>query len=145
MAPLAGSCYGYPRVDRTYRTVRYLLLAACVLALWAAPRRAFAATAAAPICDDRGASLIAPPPLLQAPEDAVRRARWADCGGDESSGLVAIGQGKSPRPPSSSSVEPALPFKPLTLLAPSSRLEIAPDTQESGPRGERARVERPPR
>ena len=58
-------------VTRVFRTA---IFAGVMLALWTLGRPAHAATLA-PFCDDRGATALAPPPALEAPDEAVRQGR----------------------------------------------------------------------
>jgi hypothetical protein len=70
------------------RVIRATLFASLALALWAfaLPARA----SSAPFCDDRGASASAMPPALDAPDEALARARSCPTAGDELCLFVAI-------------------------------------------------------
>ena len=65
------------------RLVRLVLAAATTLAAWLV---VMPARAAAPFCDDRGASTLAPAPQLQAPETSI------DVGAGDEACLDALGQ-----------------------------------------------------
>jgi len=65
-------------VTRVFRTA---IFAGVMLALWTLGRPARAATLA-PFCDDRGATALAPPPALEAPDEAIRRAAAVPCDTD---------------------------------------------------------------
>src|SRR5947209_17163186 len=71
-ACLAASGRSTVRGSMARVVLRAVLFGSVVLALWSLARPASAAIA--PLCDDRGASAIAPPPLLQAPDDAHNEA-----------------------------------------------------------------------
>jgi hypothetical protein len=125
--------------------LRAALFGSVFLALWTLARPASAAIA--PLCDDRGASGVALPPPLEAPEDAIQRARaTATCERDElplgsSVGPTHKGSPKAaPSPP-----EPAQPAAQARLVftaGSESRFLAA----LARPRdGVRYRVERPPR
>jgi hypothetical protein len=59
------------------RGVRAALFTALVCVLWSFSLPAFAAPA--PFCDDRGATALAAPPALEAPGEAIQRARFTSC------------------------------------------------------------------
>ena len=64
------------------RALRAVLFAIVTIALWTVARPAKAMPAG--FCDDRGASAIAPDPLLEAPDVAIQRAHVAlVCDGEE--------------------------------------------------------------
>jgi len=126
------------------RALRNALVTSLVLALWAFARPASAAPA--PLCDDRGASAIAPPPALEAPDEAIARARLSTtCPGDD----LPVGRTVAPAhrgvAPPAASVDLGLPA--TQSVPPSSGGDPIPATAtEARPRaGVRARVERPPR
>jgi hypothetical protein len=125
--------------------LRAVLFGSVFLALWTLARPASAAIA--PLCDDRGASGIALPPPLEAPQDAIQRARLtATCERDEiplgsSVGPTHKGAPKAaPSPP-----EPARPAAHARLVfsagSESRFLAIVALPRD----GVRYRVERPPR
>src|SRR5579872_5070059 len=90
--------------------VRAWILAAVTLVTWltaASPARADG-TRYAPLCDDRGASALAPPPTFEASDIAIRRTA-ASCNPDKQSLSASIRSGRSRPPWSSPSAEPALP------------------------------------
>lgn len=55
----------------------YVAFAATMLVVLTLTRPAHAAPA--PFCDDRGATALAAPPALEAPDEAIRRARVTGC------------------------------------------------------------------
>ena len=149
-SPLAGSPPPgpwYPRMPR--RLVRLVLAIATTLAAWLV---VMPARAAAPFCDDRGASTLAPAPQLQAPEvsidvgaSASDAERCLDALG-KSSARNALDEGRAPPTASSAqSFDATLPsaipigrasFVVLAVPA-SSRAVVRPGIQ--------GRVDRPPR
>ena len=88
-----------------------------MLALWTVSRPAAAAVPAG-LCDDRGASAVAPPPALEAPDEAIQRSRApAPCGGELES-RVAVSPGHRSVAFPDSDAPSALPSDPLHLVAP---------------------------
>jgi hypothetical protein len=139
-----------PPVDPQYAgsMVRAFLRAALFggvfLALWTLAHPAAAANA--PLCDDRGASAVADPPPLEAPEVAIERAR-ATCA--YTLGGLPFGARISPAHRNLPRFSPA----PAPAL-PAAVLQVAPAAAEEPLRavlaarpcdGVRSRVERPPR
>jgi hypothetical protein len=125
--------------------LRAALFGSVFLTLWTLARPASAAIA--PLCDDRGASGIALPPPLEAPEDAIQRARaTATCERDEillGSSVRSThrcGPKAAPSPP-----EPAQPAaQPRFVFSGGSEARLLAIV--ALPRdGVRYRVERPPR
>jgi hypothetical protein len=126
---------------RVRRTVLFLGFA---LAVWALARPASAMPAG--LCDDRGASAIAPPPALEVPDLAFMRARAAaSCPGDEGPVRATIGPAHRVFAPFSGSSDQTLPVA-MTLLTPDAgeKVDLAPRANRSL-LGARLRVERPPR
>ncbi|MGA7124195.1 MAG: hypothetical protein WBY94_29100, partial [Polyangiaceae bacterium] len=69
--------------------VRAALFASLVLALWTIGRPAFAMPAG--VCDDRGATAIAPAPPLEAPDVAIRQVRQgASCADQDLAGSERV-------------------------------------------------------
>jgi hypothetical protein len=115
-----------------------------MLALWTVSRPAAAAVPAG-LCDDRGASAVAPPPALEAPDEAIQRARAAaPCGGDVES-RVAVSPGHRGISVAESDAPSALPAQPLVWLAPHSAVIPRAEPAERRGLGVHWRVERPPR
>ncbi|MDP9036135.1 MAG: hypothetical protein M3O50_15140 [Myxococcota bacterium] len=126
------------------RVLRTVLFAGVALALWSMARPA--AAMPAPLCDDRGASAIAPPPTLQAPADAIRRTLVALPCAQGGRPLVAAVTPTHPRPAASApDGDKALPI--ATLLYGASPAELLPGLmrQVRACHGVRSRVDRPPR
>jgi hypothetical protein len=109
-----------------------------------------ALAAPAPFCDDRGATALAAPPDLQAPDDAIERARAEACG-YRFDGTDADAWRTTLRPGRLRVSAPANDPLPVRLasqpLAPPVRSAIlaAPEVPRAPPRGASSRVERPPR
>ena len=126
------------------RVRRAVLFLGFALAVWAFARPASAMPAG--LCDDRGASAIAPPPALEVPDlEFVRARAAASCPGDEGPVRATIGPAHRVFKPFSASSDQTLPV----AMTPSSpdpgeRVEPAPHANRSL-RGTRWRVERPPR
>ncbi|HEY8040131.1 MAG TPA: hypothetical protein VIF15_10075 [Polyangiaceae bacterium] len=131
-------------MPRLRRALRATLFAAVVLAMWTLSRPALAASA--PLCDDRGASGMAPPPSLEAPDVAVQRARTPpSCDGLSAPLTATLTHTHHGLFASAAAAEHAVPVA-RTLLAPpgAELLEVAPPAAR--PRqGVRWRIERPPR
>jgi len=125
--------------------LRAALFGSVFLALWTLARPASAAIA--PLCDDRGASGVALPPPLEAPEDAIQRARAAaTCERDEIPLGSSVGPKQKGAPPAAPSGEPAQPAAQPRLLFPAAGSESRVLAVVARPRdGVRNRVERPPR
>jgi hypothetical protein len=115
------------------------------LALFLAARPA-RATSVVGLCDDRGATAIAPPLELDAPDVAIARARTSrTCDADAFSALVAVTRGHHPSWHRAIAVERALPTG-GTTVAPAAGEGLVPiAVAESPGRERRSRVERPPR
>jgi hypothetical protein len=128
------------------RLPRVVLFAVVLAALWSLTQPARAASA--PFCDDRGATALAAPPALEAPDEAVRRVCLSSCEHELApSDLCAAvhSQRHLPAPPPSDSdkalkASPALsgPARACGMARPSARAE-------SPPCGIHVRLERPPR
>jgi hypothetical protein len=123
--------------------VRRLVTFACLAAAWLVVRPA---AASAPMCDDRGASMLAPAPILDTPTSSVDV-------GDHDTGCEAwLGHGdayhRSERP---TRVFPSLrtdfiPYSVQPSVPPSCRaLALRPGVTGFGPAGVRVLLERPPR
>jgi hypothetical protein len=145
------------------RLVRAVLFGATALALWlvavpafaaesaeseADARAARAAANAAPMCDDRGATRLAPPPSLVAdgPSLEVGPAP-ASCNGSITAGEQATPSDGDPSQnvPNGSEWLATFPSTHARVLIPDSTLALRRDDQLVPSAGVRARVERPPR
>lgn len=130
------------------RVVRAAIFFATVAVVSMLGRNAYAAVA--PFCDDRGATALAAPPDLQAPDDAIQRARAEACGhvydgADADGWRMAVRPGRlrvsapanDPLPLRLASATPPAPV--VSALLPSPDVPRGPSSRESG------RIERPPR
>jgi hypothetical protein len=127
-----------------FRALRFAVATSLALAVWAIASPAWAAPA--PYCDDRGASAIAPPPILEAPDVAAQRARLeVPCNGDETSFDASLTRGHGPRLSTIDAPEQAIPSAALPIVPPESVDPLSPPQVERPADGERSRVERPPR
>jgi|HubBroStandDraft_6_1064221.scaffolds.fasta_scaffold15261_2 hypothetical protein len=125
------------------RALRAALFAALVLALWTLARPAHAAFA--PFCDDRGATALAAPPAIEAPDEAIRRTLASSCEHEKVEfGLSVRAQRKSTAPLSDGSEKGWQSQVSSSGPAPGEMLESVP-VQPSPCIGVRVRVERPPR
>src|SRR5258708_2893228 len=97
------------------RALRAALFAATLVAFWTLGRPAFASPA--PLCDDRGASAIAPPPAFEAPDEAIRQARSSTaCERDRLPLDATIGAAQHGVAPPIAGTEPALPVRGVKIL-----------------------------
>jgi hypothetical protein len=120
------------------------MFACTLLAMWTVALPALAAPA--PYCDDRGASAMAPPPVLQPTDEAILRARVVlVCPLDELLLSTTIAPAHRFPAPALSSTEPALTTTTPSVVA--SEGEDLPPTVVYGQplSGVHSRVERPPR
>lgn len=125
--------------------LRVALSVGLMLALWTVSRPAAAAMPAG-VCDDRGASAIAPPPALEGPEEAIQRARAPFSCGGEFDARVSVFPGHRggavPEQGPPSALPADLPLLPAPEVGP-SLLASSPDTLRGF--AVHFRVERPPR
>lgn len=131
-------------MPRLRRVLRAVLALSVTLVVWTLARPALAAPA--PLCDDRGATALAPPPALEAPDVAIQRAHTpASCDlGDAVLGC-AVGQGhRTPAPPPQGG-EPVLPQGTVTVAPPTAEELDLPPVDVPPTEGVHLRVERPPR
>jgi hypothetical protein len=129
-------------VTKAFRTA---IFAGVLLALWLVGRPAHAATFA-PFCDDRGATALAPPPALEATDEAVRRTAVPPCDGDAPVFGLSLQAAHRVARTVSSAATPAATPAPLRLLPSPLDGPIAFVARETPPQaGVRHRVERPPR
>jgi hypothetical protein len=125
------------------RALRAALFTIVTVVLWTVARPAMAMPA--PFCDDRGATAMAPEPLLEAPDVAVQRARAAPaCDGEELMLGMTAAPGHS-TPMVASSGDPALPAT-TPPVAPADFVTLPP-LPVAQPRadGVPGTLDRPPR
>jgi len=126
------------------RALRCAIFAIVTVAIWTLSRPAFAMPA--PLCDDRGATLLAPAPTLQAPELAVLRAPPPiPCeDADVAAGpMLAPGHGQHQVP--SPQGDPAVATCAAPLASPTGELLALPPPVAPSTEGVHYRIERPPR
>jgi hypothetical protein len=118
-----------------------------MLVVWAFARPAHAAWAWAPLCDDRGASAVAPPPLLVAPDETITRAEPSGCDRDATARLAALGADHTRSSSADAGGEAALPVLATASLARYENGPFHPPVRPTDhpPVSPRSRVERPPR
>jgi hypothetical protein len=141
--PIDGSPIQSTRPMARRRILRATLFASFALALWAFARPARASSA--PFCDDRGASASAMPPALDAPDEALARARSCPAGGDELSLFVTIARTHPAFAQGLEGLDGVVPARGVVLprLA-GAAFDCAPPIRLA--RGDAtSRVERPPR
>jgi hypothetical protein len=104
----------------------------------------------APYCDDRAATLMAPPPTLLASETALRRAPTAPSWFCDSAGAastttpeVAPGHGQHQAP--SPQADPAVPACAAALAEPTGEPITSPAHAAPSTDGVHFRIDRPPR
>jgi hypothetical protein len=133
----------YTAAPMVGRALRAALFAALVLALWTLARPVHAASA--PFCDDRGATALAAPPALDAPDEAIRRALALSCGHEKVEfGLAVRTQHRTAAPPSDDAERGWQ--SPATRPGPAESEPLVSAPVPASPCvGVRARVERPPR
>jgi len=126
------------------RVLRVAIAASFALVLFVLARPASAAPA--PFCDDRGASAIAPPPVLEAPDDAIRRASVVSCDTEERLLDASIGPPHRLRGRALAGTELAIAaLRPDALRPLAQRLPVQCAPIAPLPEGVGLRVERPPR
>ncbi|HZU84990.1 MAG TPA: hypothetical protein VE987_18795 [Polyangiaceae bacterium] len=127
-----------------HRLMRTVVFAAVTVALWALARPASAMPAG--LCDDRGATAIASPPSLEAPDIAVERVRApARCSGDDLPWLATVKPAHGVAASPALGCEPALPLAGALVAAPQGQASRVWRELHRAAQGVRARVERPPR
>jgi hypothetical protein len=133
-----------PRRGTHHPALRAALFAVVMVAVWAVARPAQAMLA--PYCDDRGATGVAEPPVLQAPDIAVRRAHVAgSCETDEHAVGDAVSPGQGEPLPPAAHADPGLPSAaPVVVAADGIRACFAPVVAPLFD-GVRFPIERPPR
>ena len=124
--------------------LRAALSVGLMLALWTVSRPAAAAVPAG-LCDDRGASAIAPPPSLEAPDEAIQRARAPlPCGGELES-RVAVSPGHRGAGIAQNDGPSALRWVPIVWVEQGGTVIPFAEPAERRGLGVHFRVERPPR
>jgi hypothetical protein len=125
------------------RSARTLLVAITALAVWLV---AWPASAAAPLCDGRGASGFAPPPILDPQDASVDVGMSPDSCPDGVERDSSFHQGRVPDPLPSPTVASALPVDTrVTVLPCDGSRRPAGFEPMSAMLGVRDRLERPPR
>jgi hypothetical protein len=126
------------------RALRAFLVSSLALALWTVSRPAHASPA--PLCDDRGATAIAPPLALEAPEGAIERARTpVTCPGSDVPYGSTVDRGHRGMAGATTAAQPVLPASATGLVPPPGVTVDPPARFTDPPEGVRSRVERPPR
>jgi hypothetical protein len=125
------------------RLLRAAIAASFALALFVLARPARAASA--PFCDDRGASAIAAPPVLEAPGDAIRQAAHVACDGEERDVDASIGVGHRVVVRTLVAPEPAVAPTRVLVARPVSNVLPAQPPGAPLAEGVGLRIERPPR
>jgi|HubBroStandDraft_2_1064218.scaffolds.fasta_scaffold683693_1 hypothetical protein len=125
------------------RSVRMLVVALVALAAWLV---AGTAMAAAPLCDDRGASALAPPPTLDTPNESIDIGMSPEACGYAVDDGSSLHQGRAADPlPAPASAE-LLPVATQGNVLAATGIAMPVDlTSSKGRAGECGRLERPPR
>ncbi len=123
---------------------RLLVLAAAALFVLLVPSRAWAA---APLCDDRGAIMLAPPPTLDPPMASIDVGMAGDrCLGDWANLSSGYDEGSRSNPgPRPMPGEALVPLAAPGVPAPPSAFALPEEANALGRPGVRFRLERPPR
>jgi hypothetical protein len=126
------------------RWARLFVTFAAALAVWAVATPAWAA---APICDPRGATGVAPAPQLQQPQTSMDVAAPDDDCADVLAATTTLDSGRSPEPtPPRAAQEPVVAsMTPVAPPAPLAETFARDGTTGSERAGARSRVDRPPR
>ena len=135
------------------RWLRGMFVVLVTLAAWLVARPSFASTPSsldAPLCDDRGATVIARPPTLVTPQTSIDvAAPDPECPDGDAAKLALRGSGEGPsRGPATSAhadVEAVLPLRLALADAVSVGVAVARASRIALPAGIRGRVDRPPR
>ncbi len=126
------------------RALRAFLVSSLALALWTVSRPAHASQA--PLCDDRGATAVAPPLALEAPEGAIERARTGvSCPGSDLPLGATIARGHRGSASAPTAAQPVLPASATAVVPPPGVTLDPPSRFTDPPEGVRFRIERPPR
>jgi len=123
---------------------RLALFVGVVVALWTMGRPALAMPAG--VCDDRGATAIAPPPALEATDVAIRRSQaLSPCEGAQALVRSTVAPTRQRSVPAWVGVDPVVATRPMPFLGSGAlSVELAVSERRACP-GIRWRVERPPR
>ncbi len=123
------------------RLLRILFALTTFALVWLVVKPAYAA---APVCDPRGATMFAPPPQIQDPEQSLDVV--PDCAVDSPLDVRAVGPRRGGPVSFLISQEPvaqvAIALPPIPI---GERLEAAASSLVRPPRGVRSALERPPR
>jgi hypothetical protein len=123
--------------------VRILVAALVALAAWLV---AGTALAAAPICDARGASALAPPPTLDTPNESIDVGMGPEACDYAPDDGVSLHQGRTADPLPSPAGADLLPMTPQARVVAAAGSSISREFALSGgAQGVYARLERPPR
>jgi hypothetical protein len=122
--------------------VRSLIVVAVGLVAWLATTPAFAA---APLCDDRGAIMLAPPPILDAPSASVDVGEPFDCMDQHAFDARYDEGGRSNDPTPAPRHFQAILTSNVGLPGPDVVPAVFSYVAPSDRPGVRGRVERPPR
>jgi hypothetical protein len=124
--------------------VRAAWWAALTFLVWVLPRAAWAASA--PLCDDRGATAVAAPPLLQASDEGSPRAgASSSCEDARSPRCAHIAPCRGSVVAIAQISEAGLAGRSIHLARDRGQLDALAFSVVDHPRGVRSRVERPPR
>jgi hypothetical protein len=125
------------------RPVRILVVTLVALAAWLV---AGTAVAAAPICDDRGASAFAPSPTLDTPNESIDIGTGPEACGYAIDEGVGLHQGRAHDPLPAPAGADLLPAGAGTrVLAAAERVMARSFISSKGKSGIHGRVDRPPR
>ena len=125
------------------RWARFVVFIATAATLWLLVGES-SAMAAGPLCDDRGATWVAPSPTLIFAEQSLLAGDADDCATDAQQ--LALQRHRAPRERIVvSASDAALPTAPLHVFAPSGTAPSWFVTEDAPAAGIRTRVERPPR
>jgi hypothetical protein len=125
------------------RSVRMLVVALVALAAWLV---AGTAMAAAPLCDDRGASALAPPPTLDTPNESIDIGTSPEACGYAVDDGISLHQGRPADPLPAPAGADLLPVAMQgSVLAAVKTVMPVDFTSSRGRPGEYGRLERPPR
>jgi hypothetical protein len=126
------------------RWARLFVTVAAAFAVWAVATPAWAA---APMCDPRGATGIAPAPQLQQPQTSIDVASPDEECADVAAVTTTLDSGRAPEPtPPQAAQDPVVAnVTPATLPAPLVGSFARDGVTGSERAGARSRVDRPPR
>jgi hypothetical protein len=131
------------------RVLRAVLVLATMFVVLAMARPAYAAAASAPFCDDRGATALAPPPTLEAPDGAIQRARAEACGlktdGDAWLAMFRSGRGRADASAASDGAAAAMTAASPAIVAADCVVLPVVETRAAPAAAPGSRLERPPR